>query len=488
MGDSNVYAQPISEAPPTTVDLNQSASLEKFLRDQGLYETEEESLRREEVLGILDRMVKEWIRKVADRYGFGEETSSNARIFTFGSYRLGVHGPGSDIDTLCVGPRYATREVDFFGSEPHCFEQILREHPQVTDLAPVSDSYVPVIKMEFQGVQIDLLYARLNAPVVPDDLDISHISTLRNCDDCSVRSLNGSRVTDVILQLVPPAQIPNFRTALRAVKLWAEKRGVYSNVTGFLGGVNWAILVARICQLYPRAAPSTLLSRFFKVFSQWNWPTPVMLKPLEEDATMGLQVWDPRKNHRDRDHLFPIITPAYPCMNSSYNVSEATKGIMMEEFSRGDIVTEQILLKPDNPNWAILYEKSDFFTKFKNYLEIEIVAGSEESFKLWEGWAHSRLRHLLMKIERFVHVRPWPKGVKCASRDGLSTPHRICYYMGLQKRQNQFTYGPGTNSVDLNRPVRDFLHLVKSWPNVKEGMDVFVRHLKQKQLPKEVLG
>jgi poly(A) polymerase len=104
-------------------------------------------------------------------------------------------------------------------------------------------------------------------------------------------------------------------------------------VMGFLGGINWAILVGRICQLYPNASPSMLISRFFRVYSKWKWPNPVMLCHIEE-GYLGLPVWDPRRNYRDRGHQMPIITPAYPCMNSSYNVSVSTRYVMTQEFTR----------------------------------------------------------------------------------------------------------------------------------------------------------
>ncbi len=50
--------------------------------------------------------------------------------------------------------------------------------------------------------------------------------------------------------------------ALSAVKEWARYCGIYSNVLGFLGGINWAILVAFVCQRYPRAPPAALLHRY----------------------------------------------------------------------------------------------------------------------------------------------------------------------------------------------------------------------------------
>ncbi|WOL01142.1 nuclear poly(A) polymerase 1 [Canna indica] len=465
--------EPISWCGPTEYDVIKNQALEKYLSDSRLYEGHEEAAIREEVLGRLDQIVKLWVKKVTRAKGFNEQfvKEANSKIFTFGSYRLGVHGPGADIDTLCVGPRHVTREEDFF-TELH---NMLFEMPEVSELHPVPDAHVPVMKFKFSGVSIDLLYAKLSLLVIPEDLDISQDSILQNVDEQTVRSLNGCRVTDQILRLVP--NIQNFRTTLRCIRLWAKHRGVYSNVAGFLGGINWALLVARICQLYPNALPSMLVSRFFRVYSQWRWPNPVMLCEIKE-GTLGLPIWDPRRNPRDRLHQMPIITPAYPCMNSSYNVSSSTLYIMMQEFQRGNTICEE--MEANEIDWDDLFKPFLFFEAYKHYLKIDVTAENEPDLRNWKGWVESRLRTLTLKIERHTYGMLQCHPCPCDFTD-KSRPCHSCYFMGLQRKQG--VSAQEGRQFDIRVTVEEFKTSVSSYTLWKPGMEIQVSYIKQRNIP-----
>jgi len=142
---------------------------------------------------------------------------------------------------------------------------------------------------------------------------------------------------------------------------------------------NWnvtycVLLMSRPCPavmecplLFPLSSIHCIIFFFFFFFTNFyffrEWPNPVLLKQ-PEDSNLNLPVWDPRVsimfivysfsrlygsvlislypllfyfqvNPSDRYHLMPIITPAYPQQNSTYNVSTSTRTIMSEEFKNG---------------------------------------------------------------------------------------------------------------------------------------------------------
>ena len=118
------------------------------------------------------------------------------------------------------------------------------------DLTAVREAFVPLVKMTFDNVDIDLLFAQVQHKKVTEHLDLLDNNILRGCEADDIKSLNGCRVTNKIHGLVP--EIKTFQTTLRCIKLWAKNRGVYSNVLGYPGGVAWALLVAKVCISHPK--------------------------------------------------------------------------------------------------------------------------------------------------------------------------------------------------------------------------------------------
>lgn len=70
-------------------------------------------------------------------------------------------------------------------------------------------------------------------------------------------------------------------------------RAIYANIVGFPGGIAWAMLVARVCQLYPAASGSVIVGKFFRIMNKWAWPQPVLLKQIEE-GPLQMKVWNPK--------------------------------------------------------------------------------------------------------------------------------------------------------------------------------------------------
>lgn len=76
-----------------------------------VFESEEELNHRMEVLACINQLVKRWIRELSLKKNMPETLADKVggHVFTFGSYRLGVHNKGADIDALCVAPRHILR-------------------------------------------------------------------------------------------------------------------------------------------------------------------------------------------------------------------------------------------------------------------------------------------------------------------------------------------------------------------------------------------
>ncbi|KTF84560.1 hypothetical protein cypCar_00032081 [Cyprinus carpio] len=352
---------------------------------------------------------------------------------------------------------------------------------EISESKAVEDAFVPVIKFKFDGIEIDLLFARLALQSIPDNLDLRGDSLLRNLDIRCIRSLNGCRVTDEILYLVPNKE--NFRLTLRAIKLWAKRRGIYSNMLGFLGGVSWAMLVARTCQLYPNAVAATLVHKFFLVFSKWEWPNPVLLKQ-PEDSNLNLPVWDPRVNPSDRYHLMPIITPAYPQQNSTYNVSTSTRTIMSEEFKNGLTVTDEIL--QGKADWSKLFEPPNFFQKYKHYIVLTASASTEENHLEWIGLVESKIRVLVGNLERneyitLAHVNP--QSFPGSKENHNENEFVSMWFIGISFKKLD---NSDCVNIDLTYDIQSFTDTVyRQASNInmlKDGMTIEATHVKKKQL------
>jgi poly(A) polymerase len=109
----------------------------------------------------------------------------------------------------------------------------------------------------------------------------------------------------------------------------------------------------------------------------------------------------------------PIITPAYPSMCATHNITQSTMRVIMKELARANEIANNIVA--GKLIWKDLFEKHNFFTKdYKYYLSIVSGSLSKEAQQIWSGLVQSKVRRLVAGIERLdtgVKVaHPYNKG------------------------------------------------------------------------------
>ncbi|KAK5134517.1 hypothetical protein LTR08_006434 [Meristemomyces frigidus] len=385
-----------NQDPPTARDLKLNDTLMLEFKAQNNFAPQSDTDKREAILKKLEGLLQQMVQAVGRKKGLpaGILDDAGGKVFTYGSYRLGVYGPNSDIDTLCIAPKYVTRE-DFFDFMP----DILRKawtSDELTALVPVPGIGTPIIKLTIGGVDIDLIFSNLQLSAIPPELNLTDDDLLRGLEEVDRRCINGTRVAQRVLELVP--QTRTFRFALRAIKLWAQRRAIYGNVYGYPGGIAYAIMVARVCQLYPKAAAPLLISKFFFIMKRWNWPKPVYLQRKQE-TKLQLREWDPTAYRGDAAHHMPILTPAYPSTNTAHTIGPSTKMVIMRELERGERVVAEIY--EGKKQWKELFQRHTFFTEsYKHYICIITAARDKDAHDAWAGLVHSRAKRLVADIEQ----------------------------------------------------------------------------------------
>lgn len=519
---------PISVASPEPVDIRRSEALRAALSLEGVGQAD---LNVQLVRERLQALLTTFIHDLAISQGLTEEQAANAggKILTLGSQALDSATPGADVDLLCVVP-YFVEHSHFFADSG--LGGLLRDCDEIEDLHPVPDAFVPVIKFVLYGVHVDLLVTRLRLPQIPADLSPLQDKLLLRCvNETDVNAVNGVRVAAAIMSLVPHKD--NFRTTLQAVKLWSQRRGINHNQLGFPGGVAWAMLTARVCQLYPNAAPSTLLSRFFSTWSQWKFGEVSLPVLLHASDALGGYVTSPRlrsaklihrlgalssgnvelpshiaaldwnpQNARDRTYVMQVITPCRPRICATHSVCKSTLAVLKAELALASSVISSLNSRnaeaSDEP-WTEIFEPIDFFSYYKGYMIVELTADNDEQLLHWCGWVKSRLRRLTVALERTpgvdtVHPLPWPLAVRCNSSQGeASTPASskcISFFIGLGFVRSAGEQVNGARQLDLRPPAKDFIASLLAWKTKGElcnSADVLISFSRDHDLPAGLL-
>lgn len=314
----------------------------------------------------------------------------SGKLLPYGSYKLDTYGPTSDIDILLAAPKFVKKKYIF--SKLYSRLEKCRE---IENLRKIESAYVPIMKFTMYGIKIDFTYSILNKDTIEEDIDLEDDTILDGMNPASIISLNGVRTNNMILNFVHDKYIL-FQSVVKLLKIWALRRYISGNVFGYLGGINIAIIAAHACQNTHETTPDLVLLECFLELSQWDWPHPLKINSIKKGH---LKAWSSQANS---DDVMPIITPAYPAINSMRNATKSSLHRMKREFNRAYKYTDKIV--NGELAWSSLLAPPHFFSDYRIYIQVSCTAKDKYDIMIWRGIIEKDLRRLTKLLEATQQV------------------------------------------------------------------------------------
>lgn len=211
--------------------------------------------------------------------------------------------------------------------------------------------------------------------------------------------------------------------------------------------------------MFPKLGPAKLLEKFFYIYGyEWQWDKWNIL--IETEDNISRKVINDNNN---RQNGFTIMTPAYPQANSTFNINQYTKGIILDFFKSGYKIVSNILntneLVTDNnqlyykQKWSELFREFPFFEKYNHYLEVNVV-GQENNFFSWKSFIEAKIRFIAKHIDENaknykLKVHYWPHFYNSTCKFDFPLACRM--FIGLKVLQKR------EDKIDLTFPVWNFI-------------------------------
>jgi poly(A) polymerase len=114
----------------------------------------------------------------------------------------------------------------------------------------------------------------------------------------------------------------------------------------------------------------------------------------------------------------PIITPAFPSMCATHNVTKSTLKVIQRELKRGGDITDKVM--QGRLPWKELFAKNTFFPNgYKYYLSIIASSTSEEAQLIWSGSVESKVRFLCGALDQHPSI-----AIACPFNKGFERQHK----------------------------------------------------------------